>query len=409
MLAYFKMAKVKEEAEDFDDYCLSQWTNYEMDDIKMEDKKQNIVINIKRKIAGNDLGEADTEPKSVRKKVARIKRKRSMSSTNEENNTIGVDIYGNKNDMFKKISKEKPKGKKSIKTNNSKIQGQGIKPLELRVTQESLENAKVCDTVASMCQYKCKECEKVFINRTSIGRHFKRTKHDFMGQKNLNKYLVSVVAHKCHICSEKILCDKSVIRSHLRNKHNMESLKDYINIMNVRYEKLEDKKAREFSQFLNALEKKYEVTETVGNDCEYSCPTCDFSCIRWGKLLKHITTKSHGPILQPTKYVTKVTVYKCCVCGKLILCDKQIFCTHLEKHNMTTNCYKTSYGIPNSKSMFDQYHLKLKTALKGIVPIKPKSKITMPKDVLPNCKTTRSIGNLTFFKCLRCPKKEMSY
>ncbi len=191
-----KMATVKEEAEDFDDYWLSQWTNYDKDKIKLEDIKTETKINIKRETGGNDVKDC-TKPKNAIKLLGKSKgKKRSISSTSQE----------------------------SMKIKNPKSHGQCTEPN----LKKSLEQGKICDSVASMCQYQCKECDKVFINSKSLRHHFNKYKHGLAGRKNLYKYLVSIVAHKCHICSEKILCDKSIISYHLRNKHNMKSLKEYI-------------------------------------------------------------------------------------------------------------------------------------------------------------------------------------
>ncbi len=53
--------------------------------------------------------------------------------------------------------------------------------------------------------------------------------------------------------------------------------------------------------------------------------------------------------------------------------------------------------------------MELKVQIKNIPVVQPKFKCTLEANSLPNDQVTRDVGNLCFFKCLRCQKSNMSF
>ncbi len=273
---------------------------------------------------------------------------------------------------------------------------------------DSFKSFEETSKVANLCKYKCQACKKVYYTLRSFQRHIIQTKHTSVDKGSIRKHLIEIVAHKCYICSKRVLCDKSYILKHL-TKHNLRSLQAYSNATNVKYENKTARRKKEFDTLWSKKSTKKEISEIFANLCKYKCKCCAYSCNSWRYMVAHINTKNHGLDLSPAECAIHVVFYKCKVCECFLLCDTDILRNHARKHNLTLTAYKTLQNVCNDKELLTHYYKELRIAMKNIAMVSPKAQCTLKSSSLPKFQTTSNVGNLCFFKCLLCNKSEMSF
>ncbi len=192
-----------------------------------------------------------------------------------------------------------------------------------------------------------------------------------MSRKNTSfGFLSKIVAYKCLMCSEKILCDKNVLSHHLKNKHGA-TLKSYVSKLNLEY-KLHThtchshNQSEELSQLYNTGAKNMKISEHIGNLCEFACTNCHYKSYRWQLMELHKHQQKHGHGIQPIKHATQLSLYKCKICADLILCDYIIIKRHLYKHNVSVAVYrnKNMQRSLHAKSLQTEFLLELKSSIK---------------------------------------------
>ncbi len=347
-----------------------------------------------------------------------------LSNTNQSESD-GSNVNGDKNQLHKPMPKSKETqsnnqnifaGKKisgndlvAIKNVNSKKKTK----LSTKDTQNiaswkrDLENAPVSDSFKSLCKYQCPTCGKIFTGRARFSVHLLKNKHYEELRKKINDYLIEIVAHKCHICFKRLLCDNITLRDHLRQHHT--SIQEYRN-MNVEHKLQRKKLNEEFNMHCKTNIQSLETVQEIGDLCAFSCPKCEFSCQSWKHMAKHINTNGHGPSTSPFRHATKVTFHKCHECNNLILCDYILIQKHILKHKLTMKSYRKNISLlPTNEETYLQYLSKIKPLIKHIPIVSPKKKTLLKPKSLPDKQTTSDMGNITFMKCLKCSKTNMSY
>ncbi len=278
--------------------------------------------------------------------------------------------------------------------------------------KEALFQASVSDIIDNLCSYQCPKCKVIYITGCSLIRHFKRTKHVIFKRGNLKNYLTKITAYKCQICSMRVLCDKAVMKDHLRDRHQIVCLAEYSQQTNGKYvDKKRRKSYKDENEFRLAYSDNYEISQSIGNLCSFSCTKCSFTCTYWKTMTRHVTKNKHGSILSPEKYVTKATVHICQVCKEVVLCDNQLLTAHFSIHNIRTSQYKKEkLGQKFDEPLFlTQYLYDLKAQIQNIPALNPKSNCVLKAGSLSNDQVTKDVGNLSFFKCLICFKSDMSF
>ncbi len=266
-----------------------------------------------------------------------------------------------------------------------------------------LEDANISDSVDNLCTFQCPKCEKVCESRYGFLKHLKQSKHA-LSSKQIDSCLKDVIAHKCHICSRKVLCDKGTIVQHLSSHHNV-TLKKYCHKMNLEHTTQMSKKKMEIVKLCSEISSKHEIRKKLGNFCKFSCLNCDYICNCFRLIKEHIRKLEHGPLLSYTKYVTNAIFHKCHVCGELILNDNEIFYGHImNQHKLTMPQYRKRVALPNFEEQRNQYISKLKAEIKDIPVVQPKTNRVSQPNTLQEDQVTKNVGNLSFFKCPICPK-----
>ncbi len=280
-----------------------------------------------------------------------------------------------------------------------------------QLVTEALENTTVSFEIDDLCEYQCPKCDTNFTSRKKMLTHFKKTEHAELTRRNIFTFLTNITAYQCGICSKKILCDISTIRSHLKC-HNRISLKQYGDKFNVPFEckrtKLRKKKESDLSSAMAS--KKFKVTEKLGNLCKFQCPRCDFSSHEWRAMTRHLNCNAHGPILSPPNYATNLVVHKCQLCSELVLCDISIFQKHVERqHKETVPKYKSMINLHCRENCLPQYMSNLRSVIQDIPSFQQCQILHLKPQSLPESKVTKHVGNITFYKCPFCHKADMSY
>ncbi len=272
-----------------------------------------------------------------------------------------------------------------------------------------IEKAKISDSVKNLCTYQCPKCKKIFDLRSKFSKHLKQSKHAIYSRDRVDKYLKDVFAHKCHICSMKILCEKGTIQKHMSYHHKITMTK-YCNMMNLELDSKTSKKNKDIVELVTKPSSKHEIIKKVGNFCKFSCPKCDFVCNNYKAMKVHIRKKEHGPLLSYAKYLTSVIFHKCHVCDELVPNDIDIFFMHISvRHKMTLPNYRKSVTLPNVEEQEADYLSKLKSAIKDIPIVQTQTNNILKANSLSENQVTKDVGNLSFFKCPVCSKTNMNF
>ncbi len=398
------MVEVKQEVTESDgDAWLSYWANPERI-IKVEETKTE--VDIKPEIKDEFIVKAPKNPITVKEPVVLLKRLPAFLI--EKNDSC--------QSKSKVLRKQGPinilntsKSRKDAKTNTRIISKDRI-VLDKYTTDtftESLENAPASTVIANQCQYNCTKCNQIFHSKYSILKHFKQTMHVIPFKVNLKDYLKKTVVHECKICSKRILCDKTVIKAHLRSAHNI-GLKEYCKSLKIKYLDRKSIFDREFNIVFAKSTSKKQVSKLSGSFCTFKCSKCEYTCKNWKVLTRHIYKSAHGPLLLPMKYLISETFYKCQVCDEILLCDNVIVTSHLQKNKLDNSSYNAMPNLRRPKDLMADYTLRLKSATRHIPTFDPHSESFLKHDLAAS-QTTGDIGNISFFKCPDCAKTDMSY
>ncbi len=274
----------------------------------------------------------------------------------------------------------------------------------------TFSSAPVSKEIGSLCRYKCQICNTIYGSSVGLHKHFRKTGHGNHSMSMLKECLIKTVTHKCHYCSVMVLCDMHILRSHVLT-HGVRSLRDYMKTAGVnRSLNTLDTQERHKLLFKQNLPKtESEITRAIGNLCKFKCTKCEYTCPSWYKLKCHITSKGHGKISTMTNYVQKETYHKCCICDKVLLCDKLKIGRHVRIHGLTLGTYikypKVELG---TEGLLIKYQNKLNSITKSIPALKTKNTFLTEAMLLPENQVTKHVGNICAFQCSFCSTSGMS-
>ncbi len=274
-----------------------------------------------------------------------------------------------------------------------------------------IDSAPISIEIGNLCTYKCQVCKATFVSRTGFARHLKINGHGQASETLINKSLDKAVIHKCSICSDKILCDRTIVTYHIR-KHKINSLKTYMEMTNVKQKSMSHVSQMIRDQLYKEYATENNVTRHVKNLCKFMCTKCDYVSRTWNKTQVHISSKGHGPLLAVTDYLKKITLHKCHICDKLVLCDKTIISKHISsKHNLLRSSY---YKIameqcPDvTEDLHELYRKKLQLLIRNIPVVNARHHV-LEKGSLPADQITKHVGNCSKFQCSFCNMQKSSY
>ncbi len=418
------MVNIKREdqlEESCSDTWLHEWS-VQNKDIKREETeksssdKQNI-LPIKKESNYKIETEEVTAKNTVKKEDTRITFLKVTSSKNVAN-----DLIIEENPDAKALSKNgMPKTKQKVtnrwKGNNVRSRNSkktkvtvGDKETKFTLGQKALQKARVSEVVGNLCEYQCPKCYNTYYNIESLHKHFRITKHGSMSTFGSINYMIKFVAHQCHICSKRIRCERSVISIHVVKRHKYDALKTYCDKFNISTKiNARKRQNRGFENCTSTISLTNQSIRTFlfGNLCKFSCNKCNYFCQSWKSMTKHINEKQHGSVLHPRIYLKEGDYHKCFQCHELVLIDKKLIMNHLYHHKITLSEYRRQ--IPGHESLQTMHLKELKASIQDIPTVRPEQKPVLEPCQLPDTLLTRDVGNITFFKCLICPRTNMAF
>ncbi len=390
------MAKVKQEEDmgaEKGDNWLSYWANPQVETVKKETNSGNYV---KKEFSDNST--AMTSNVEQENTSDQVKQVFSLdASIRKHVSEIASNVLSNSE-------------KKKTKTNLQRAQN-GSFSKDTRIWRETFEKAQESEQVEDLCEYKCPTCSKVFSNRNCLGRHKYKSRWRGLGCQGIivtyKDCLTKIVIYKCLICHDKLLCEKHLISRHIERKHKI-SMKEYLHKWNLNCKFDKVKVPENILEDTKFLPGSIKISRNIGNKCKFSCGKCDFTSNHWKLMSSHKSKLNHGHSSNIMDYVTSLTIYKCQICCKHILCDTAAIWRHIvEKHKLSQSHYKKMYKPIEKRK---QYLLELKSVIEHIPAVKHNSsKYFLQANALRVDETTGDIGNLSFFKCPKCPKTDMTY
>ncbi len=266
--------------------------------------------------------------------------------------------------------------------------------------------------VSNICQYKCKDCGKFYETSGSLKEHLRHSHEIYAPGILVYESLVKIVVHKCLVCSENSLCDKLLLKRHMK-RHNRLSLEKYKEIYNVK-EIFPKKPKRTIQTWLQELTKlqttNCKISLTVGNLCKYSCNLCEFTSKVWPNMREHVSATHHTQASSLSEHIINANFYKCKLCSEILLCDSAFISWHLKnKHNENLTTYKKKAMVPVAKNIKEEYLLKLEAVISNIPKIPAKSSCVLKSGSLSDNLLTGDVGDLSLFQCLSCHELLLSY
>ncbi len=276
----------------------------------------------------------------------------------------------------------------------------------------NIDSAPISQSIGNLCTYKCPKCSTTCTTRSGMVSHFKKSGHASVTKTTLNESLVKTIAHQCYICSKKVLCDKEAIKYHMQ-RHKLNSLEEYMSLSNVQKSEVipeEPKSSSDIYRYYQNRSAKYTIKRQVGNLCKFLCTECDFKCVLWRSMRYHVLKKKHGKLHNVTKYLFKVTFHQCHECNEIVLCDKIFISNHILLHNMSMTTYiKSASKEKLTIDVQEQYLRKLRAFVDHIPVVKAMDHFVSDSHSLPSEQTTKHVGNISFFQCLKCSKTNLSF
>ncbi len=239
--------------------------------------------------------------------------------------------------------------------------------------------------IGNFCVYQCEQCEKQFQGWKSLKKHAKFASHVISSKRNRNNSL-KVVFHQCKICKSRLFCEQPALHDHMKRAHCL-SLEGYCQ----KYQCLLVEKKEE------SIVKSLQVSNSVGNLCEFKCNICNIHFYTGTTFQAHRLKARHNVSINLVQGLVRGFSYKCDICSKVLLCDRQIIFSHMKKcHNINIReihpmLHEKQYNefweaftkdIPVSSSVYKQ--------------------LTLPLGEIPIHETTSVIGNLCKFSCPHC-------
>ncbi len=285
--------------------------------------------------------------------------------------------------------------KKSLKKTllNSEIKKEAIELNDTGIIswEKAIEEAPVSDEVHDLCKYKCQKCHKTLPPKYKISLHIRKTQSCFAWRPELNKCLTKVVAHKCKICFDRILCDKLVIFQHLKYKHRFNNLKQYviltkeeIMLHQLKMKREECKKRNKYGNIDSAP-----VSEAVGNLCTYKCKVCKIKYNSRDSIRHHFKESRHSDTTENSvsSSIIKTVAHQCCICKKLFVCDRAVLVVHFRMHKISSiKAYMEKYNVNEASNNLDTHH--------------EINKLCKTSSV--NHEISKQVKNLCKYSCLKC-------
>ncbi len=125
-----------------------------------------------------------------------------------------LDNVGKSKDLQSSI--EECVSRKNVKKRPSK------ETLKIDLLIEKLcKGATISGKVFNMCIFQCLKCGISLNAWKALMEHMAKVCFQKLTMTEVDRYITRAICHVCKVCSDKILCDRTMIIRHLRTKHKM--------------------------------------------------------------------------------------------------------------------------------------------------------------------------------------------
>ncbi len=84
-----------------------------------------------------------------------------------------------------------------------------------------LKSLEISNQIDNFCVFGCPICHKTFQSSLSLKEHRLRLKHNLTSGQSQTKYIISGFSYQCKMCKKLILCDRQIIKNHMRSQHKV--------------------------------------------------------------------------------------------------------------------------------------------------------------------------------------------
>ncbi len=216
--------------------------------------------------------------------------------------------------------------------------------------QNLLENGKLSpNRIGNLCSFKCPQCQSTYLAYSTFVKHCKESKKCHVNTKSMFwvEHLEKVIVHRCRFCSKPLLCDGETIQKHVKHSHGMKSLDEYAKAKGLNNVLVRGLKIQE------VVSNGKDVTEEVGNFCEFTCSRCKHVTKSWRLIKRHLRVSEHGWSANQScsDYISKTVLHKCVICDGKVVNDWEYLNRHLNiRHQTTLPQYVKKYNITHIKS-----------------------------------------------------------
>ncbi len=234
--------------------------------------------------------------------------------------------------------------------------------------EDTLRSLKTSKFIGNLCVFKCPGCNMTFKTSSGLKVHRWKKKHNDGTSEPMTTWVINGFAYKCEICSKLLLCDRKIIKVHMKDSHQIlldcrERYKAFINSF------LTNLPVSETHGTLSVPLKNIpvnEISSTIGNLCRFQCILCKYFSQSWYILNRHYRN-THGK----SKYVSfdkelvhTARYHACLMCPKAILSDRALLKIHLSSHKMKISKYENIFRrhggkiLPTFKDWLKENHEK---------------------------------------------------
>ncbi len=301
-----------------------------------------------------------------------------------------------------------------------------VMPLERICNKKgSLADNLTTRMIGNLCLFACDICEFRSKLWGGMKNHNAYSNHGPGHSRFDPKYLKEARYHECKICEQVMLCDKSVIKNHIKNIHGIRLLEKYENLsvqekeFDHKYQNdtkdTDDELSKKQSDF-NSSDNNFQEEEHAGqlitkefrNLSLFRCNTCRMQCNSYCSMKLHLS-KCQGTWRVEKKHVMNSILHSCKICQKNVFCDKTIISSHVAtNHKMSTTQYVSLLVQDQVKKEYKIKQLEgpgsSMESVKVFSSALPISNVNfgISKELLQDADTTSLVNNLCYFGCISC-------
>ncbi len=217
-----------------------------------------------------------------------------------------------------------------------------------------LTNLKQSQHIESLCVFSCKICTKKYTNSNSFSIHTRTHKNYPKG--DILSGLVTGSSYRCDKCQKLMLCDKTIIYSHMKSVHGQKNVacinpnskkRIAYNILCASFLKETPISMTTWRKRILPISKipVHEVSSNIGDLCSFTCPDCDSpDFTNWRALREHCLSLHGSKICYNFSFVSVARCHACLICPKAILCDRLFLKDNLQSvHGKKLSDYEKTY------------------------------------------------------------------